>query len=110
MIAIRGLALAAVLAPPPSPSRPQRGDLHGADLLARLRYDAAEPALDNYLAFARQAERACPAPELDGGAAAGPRLRRSRSTACRRWAARNCQVHFERTGRRDDSSRMLAAR
>ena len=59
MIAIRGLALAAVagasaiaFAPPVAAGR------DSASFMIEARYDATRTALDNYLAFARQIERA----------------------------------------------------
>ncbi len=115
MIAIRGLAVAAiagcaVIAVTPA----SRADAARETVSVGFRYDAGKPALDNYLAFVRQAERACTISN-------GQRL-------ASRWIDRACvedlldkavarmdrpqlaAIHDLRTGNHTDSSRTLAAR
>lgn len=115
MIAIRGLALAAVAGAsaiafaPRTTAEPDR-----ETFTLEIRYDATRPALDNYLAFARQIEKAC---ELSG--ARGLDIR-TREQACARetmdqLVARMGRtelagIHDLRIGRHADSSRTLAVR
>ena len=79
-----------------------------------FRYDAGKPALDNYMSFAREAERACSGPN-------GQRLIARRiDRACvedlldkvvsRMDRPQLAAIHDVRTGVRADSSRTLAAR
>lgn len=58
-------------------------------------YDADKSALDNYLAFTNQADRACRIPNGRGVGMERPQL---------------ASIHETRTGIRADSSRTLAAR
>lgn len=79
-----------------------------------FRYDAGKPALDNYVSFARQAERACAAPMLNTKGV------RRIDRACvedlldkvvvRMERPQLAEIHTLRTGVRADSSRTLAAR
>jgi hypothetical protein len=115
MIAIRGLAALAILGCSAIALAP-----HGAADPARetfsiaFRYDAGKPALDNYLSFARQAERVC-------SVTRGQRLvLRSVDRACvedllgkvvaRMDRPQLAAIHDRITGVRIDSSRSLAAR
>ena len=115
MIAIRGLAAVAVLGTaalalnPLANAGPDRDSVTVA-----FTYDAAKAPLDNYLAFTRQAERAC--------------AERAVRTLDQRVFDRACaedliaqmvvamgradlaDIHAIRTGRPGDSSRMRAAR
>jgi hypothetical protein len=115
MIAIKGLAAAAVLGTAALAFAPHTAADPARETFAvSFRYDAAKGPLENYLAFARQAERACAVPGLR------PLDQRMQSRVCaedlinRMVAAMGradlAEIHALRTGRPDDSSRMLAAR
>jgi hypothetical protein len=115
MIAIRGLAVAAVAGVAAIAFSPRgAADPARETFAVGFRYDADKQALDNYLAFARQAERACDAPMLNTKG-----VRRT-DRACveglldglvtRMGRPQLAEVHAQRTGLRVDSSRMLAAR
>ena len=115
MIAIRGLALAAVagasaiaFAPPVAAGR------GSASFTLEARYDATRTPLDNYLAFARQIERACKqhgVRGLDGREQEEDCARETMDRLVGRMdRAELNQVHDLRIGRRADSSRMLAVR
>ena len=79
-----------------------------------FRYDAGKPAVDNYLSFARQAERACA--DVNGQRLVSRRA----DDACvedlldkvvsRMGRPQLAEIHDLRTGVRADSSRTLAAR
>lgn len=115
MIAIKGLAAAAVISTaalafaPRAASEPQ-----GETFTLTFRYDAAKSALDNYLTFVRQAERACADPSVrDLGQRASDRACAEDLIAQMVVAMGRsdlADIHALRTGRPDDSSRMLAAR
>lgn len=115
MIAIRGLAVAAIVGAGAIAITP-RGSAEPAreTFTISFRYDAERPALDNYLAFAREAELACAKP--DGGAKAARRTDREcvesvlDQLVTRMGRPQLADVHAARTGRRVDSSRTLAAR
>lgn len=115
MIAIKGLATLAVAGVVAIALAPRGAADPGQETFSlEFRYDASRPAVENYLAFIKQAERACASPgmrALD--------LRRHEQ-ACmedvmdqlvaamgrRELAA----IHDLRTGRPDDSSGMVAMR
>lgn len=115
MIAIKGLALAAVLGAGAIAFAPR--SIAGPDVetfTVAFTYDAEKSALDNYLGFVRAAERAC--------ASGNPRRldMRKHERACvddligrlveTMGRAELARVHDDRIGGRDDSSRALAAR
>ncbi len=115
MIAIRGLALAAIAGAsaialaPPAAAEPRR-----ETFTLEVRYDATRSALDNYLAFARQIERAC-----DQHGMRGLDVRKQERTCAhdtmdqligRMDRAELGEIHDLRFGRRADSSRMFAVR
>ena len=115
MIAIRGLAVAAVLGVAAIAMAPRVGAEPGREKFAlEFRYDSTRKPVDNYVAFARQIERACENPGRLGLAM------RHHDVACvedmldhliaRMARAELADIHATRTGRRDDSSRTLAAR
>jgi len=115
MIAIRGLALAALAgASAIAVAPPVTADRDGASFTIKARYDATRTALDNYLAFARQIERACKQRGVRGLEV------REQERACARETmdqlvgrmdrAELNDVHDLRIGRPADSSRMLAVR
>jgi len=115
MIAIRGLAALAVLGTTALAVSPRAASEPGRETFTlTFRYDAEKSPLDNYVAFARQAERACAAPGLR------PLEQREHDRACvedlldRMVAGMGradlAELHAIRTGRSGDSSRMLAAR
>lgn len=115
MTAIKGLAAAAVLGAaaiafaPKAASDPLRDTF-----TVEFRYDAERSTLDNYLAFARQAERACAAQDQrvltlrDDARACVEDVLNRLSTAMGR--AELAALHAERIGRNDDSSRTFAVR
>lgn len=115
MIAIRGLALAAVAgASAIAFASPVAAGRDSASFTLEARYDATRTPLDNYLAFARQIERACKEHGVRGLDV------REQEEACARETmdqlvgrmdrAELNEVHDLRTGRPDDSSSMLAVR
>ena len=115
MIAIRGLAAVAISAcaaialTPHSDADPARETFS-----IGFRYDDGKPAFDNYLAFARQAERACsvtngqplPLRRVDRACVAGLLDK----VVARMNRPQLADIHDLRTGVRTDSSRSLAAR
>jgi hypothetical protein len=115
MIAIRGLALAAVAGAsavafaPPVAATPD-----SASLTIEARYDATRTALDNYLAFGRQIARACRQHGVRGLDVREHERACARETmdrlVSRMDRAELDDVHDFRIGRPADSSRMLAVR
>ena len=114
MIAIRGLAVAAFVGCAAIALSPSHADPAREAFSIGFRYDAGKPALDNYLSFAHQAERAC-------ADVSGKRLvSRRADEACvedllakvvsRMARPQLAAIHDARTGVRADSSRTLAAR
>jgi hypothetical protein len=115
MIAIRGLAVIAISGCAAIALASQGGaDPVRETFSIGFRYDADKPAMDNYLAFARQAERACSMTN-------GQRLSLRRvDRACvedlldkvvvRMDRPQLAEIHDVRTGVRAVSSRTLAAR
>ncbi len=115
MIAIRGLAAIAVAGCTAIALAPRGGaDPARETISISFLYDADKPAMDNYLVFARQAERACSMTN-------GQRLSLRRvDRACVEDLLekvvvgmdrpRLAEIHDVRTGARADSSRTLVAR
>jgi len=115
MIAIRGLAALAILGCSAIALAPRSdSDPVPETFSIAFRYDAGKPALDNYLSFARHAERVC-------SVTSGLRLvLRSVDRACvedlldkvveRMDRPQLAAIHDRITGVRIDSSRSLAAR
>jgi len=115
MIAIRGLALAAVagasaiaFAPPVAAGR------DSASFMIEARYDATRTALDNYLDFARQIERACRQHGVRGLGVREQERDCARETMDRLVGRMDradlTALNDLRIGRPADSSRMLAVR
>lgn len=115
MIAIKGLAVAAVLGAGVLALAPRSIAGPGVETFTlTFTYDAEKSALDNYLGFVRAAERAC---EADNARALAMR---KHERACvgdvidrlveRMGRPELAAVHADRIGGRDDSSRTLAAR
>jgi hypothetical protein len=115
MIAIRGLAVAATLGVAAIAFAPRgAADPSRETFAVTFRYDAERSALDNYLAFARQAETACSAADMN------TRGVRRIDRACVEGLldevvsgmtrTQLADLHAAKTGRRADSSRTLAAR
>jgi hypothetical protein len=119
MIAIKRLAVAAVLgcvavAASGQFASPASAGPDKATFTIAFDYDAAQSAEHNYRAFQREARRACTTP--------GVRLlsvRKLEDTCIAQAVDAFVQklgrtdvaaIHFDRTGRRIDSSRILAAR
>jgi len=115
MIAIRGLAVLAVSGCAAIALAPQSGADPAREVFSvGFRYDADKTAIDNYLGFARQAERVCSVTD-------GQRLiLRQIDRACvddllgkvvvRMDRPQLAEIHDIKTGVRADSSRTLAAR
>ena len=98
MIAIKGLALAAVAGTSAIALAPRAAAQSDREMFTiEVRYDASRTALDNYIAFARQVERACMRETMDKLVAGMDR-------------AELGDIHALRFGRRADSSRQLAER
>ncbi len=115
MIAIKGLALAAVAGVSAIALAPRSAA--GPDVeqfTIAFTYDAEKPALDNYLGFVREAERACAA-----GGSRGLDIRKHEQACVEDLIARLVEkmgrtdlaaVHQKRIGGHADSSRAYAAR
>ena len=115
MIAIRGLALAAVAGASAIAFAPRAAAEPGLETFTlNARYDTSRSALDNYLAFARQIERACKQHGVRGLDVREQEEDCARETmdqlVGRMDRAELNQVHDLRIGRPADSSRMLAVR
>jgi len=115
MIAIKGLAVAAIAgASAIAFAPPVAADRDSASFTLEARYDAARTALDNYLAFARQIERACKQHGVRGLDVRKQELACARETMDRLVGrmdrAELAEIHDLRIGRPADSSRMLAVR
>lgn len=115
MIAIRGLALAAVAGASAIALAPRTAAEPGhVSFSVEVRYDTARSALDNYLAFARQIERACEQHGVRGLDAYQRQQACVRDTMDRLVGRMDRadlnEVHELRFGRPADSSRMLAVR
>lgn len=112
MIAIKGAALAAVAGVAAIAFAPRAAADETFTL--EFRHDATRPALDNYLAFLRQAQRACAVPDPRALGLRGAEQACVEDVMNRLVAAMGRQdiaaLHIQRTGPRDDSSRALAAR
>lgn len=119
MIAIKRLALATVtgcvaIAASAVFGLSASADIHRTEFTIAFEYDAGKSAEHNYSAFVREARRACTTPgklSLDV---------RQQDIACiddavdafvrKLGRTEIAALHFDRTGRRIDSSRTLAAR
>jgi hypothetical protein len=115
MIAIRGLALAAVASASAIAFAPRAAAEPGLETFTiNARYDTTRSALDNYLAFARQIERACRQHGVRGIDVRQQERDCARETMDRLVGrmdrAELSQIHDLRIGRPADSSRMLAVR
>lgn len=115
MIAIKGLATLAVAGVAAIALAPRGAADPGRETFSlEFRYGAARPAVENYLAFIGQAERACAAPGMraldlrrHAQACVDDVMDRLVAAMGRRELA---DLHQLRTGRPDDSSAMLAMR
>jgi len=115
MIAIRGLALAAVAGASAIALAPRAAAQSGREMFTiEVRYDASRTALDNYIAFARQVERACEQRGVRGLLTFQQERVCMRETMDKLVAgmdrAELGDIHALRFGRRADSSRQLAER
>lgn len=115
MIAIRGLACVAVLGAANVAFAPRMAADPGREgFTVAFRYDETKTPLDNYLAFARQAERAC------SGRGVRPLDQRARDRACAEALIAQmvsamgrddlANIHAIRIKRPNDSSRTFAVR
>lgn len=115
MIAIRGLALAAVAGALAIAFAPRAAAEPGrVSFTLEARYDATRSALDNYLAFARQIERACKQHGVRGLDVREKERDCARETMDRLVGRMDradlTALNDLRIGRPADSSRMLAVR